>query len=91
MFLLVLRDREPVCFFCNEAGHEKKMCKKQKRPPYQEIKETNVEYGMKNNKKMNTKMKQGAITYRKGRRKEMFYLTTHSTHFIYGYMALDIW
>ena len=23
--------------------------------------------------------------------KEMFYLTTHSTHFIYGYMALDIW
>ena len=24
-------------------------------------------------------------------RNEMFYLTTHSTHFIYGYMALDIW
>ena len=24
------------------------------------------------------------------RRKEMFYLTTHSTHFIYGYMASDI-
>ena len=24
-------------------------------------------------------------------RKEMFYLMTHSTHFIYGYMALDIW
>ena len=24
-------------------------------------------------------------------RKEMFYLTMHSTHFIYGYMALDIW
>ena len=23
--------------------------------------------------------------------KEMFYLTTHSTHFIYGYMASDIW
>ena len=23
-------------------------------------------------------------------RKEMVYLTTHSTHFIYGYMALDI-
>ena len=22
-------------------------------------------------------------------RKEMFYLTTHSTHFIYGYMASD--
>ena len=21
----------------------------------------------------------------------MFYLTTHSTHFIYGYMALEIW
>ena len=24
-------------------------------------------------------------------RKEMFYLTTHSTHFIYGYMASGIW
>ena len=24
-------------------------------------------------------------------RKEMFYLTTHSTHFIYDYMASDIW
>ena len=24
-------------------------------------------------------------------RKEMFYLTTHSTHVIYGYMASDIW
>ena len=24
-------------------------------------------------------------------RNEMFYLTTHSTHFIYGYMASDIW
>ena len=26
-----------------------------------------------------------------GNGKEMFYLTTHSTHFIYGYMASDIW
>ena len=24
-------------------------------------------------------------------RKEMFYLTTHSTHFIYGYIASHIW
>ena len=24
-------------------------------------------------------------------RKEMLCLTTHSTHFIYGYMASDIW
>ena len=24
-------------------------------------------------------------------RKEMFYLTMHSTHFIYGFMASDIW
>ena len=24
-------------------------------------------------------------------RKEMFYLMTHSSHFIYGYMASDIW
>ena len=28
---------------------------------------------------------------RKEGRKEMFYLTTHSTHFIYGYVASDIW
>ena len=28
---------------------------------------------------------------RKERRKEVFHLTTHSTHFIYGYMASDIW
>ena len=26
-----------------------------------------------------------------GKGKGMFYLTTHSTHFIYGYMASDIW
>ena len=25
------------------------------------------------------------------RERKMFYLTTHSTHFIYGYMASDIW
>ena len=25
------------------------------------------------------------------REREMFYLTTHTTHFIYGYMASDIW
>ena len=24
-------------------------------------------------------------------RNDLFYLTTHSTHFIYGYMASDIW
>ena len=28
---------------------------------------------------------------RKKGKKEIFYLTTHSTHFIYGYMASDIW
>ena len=27
----------------------------------------------------------------KQREREMFYLMTHSTHFIYGYMASDIW
>ena len=27
----------------------------------------------------------------KEREREMFYLTTHSTHFVYGYMASDIW
>ena len=26
-----------------------------------------------------------------GIEREMFYLTTHSTHFIYGYMVSDIW
>ena len=30
-------------------------------------------------------------TINKEERKEMFYLRTHSTHFIYGYMASDIW
>ena len=25
------------------------------------------------------------------RERDIFYLTTHSTHFIYGYMASDIW
>ena len=28
---------------------------------------------------------------RRERERKMFYLTTHSTHFIYGYMASDIW
>ena len=28
---------------------------------------------------------------RKEERKEMFNLMMHSTHFIYGYMAFDIW
>ena len=26
-----------------------------------------------------------------GKGKEMFYLTTYSTHFIHSYMASDIW
>ena len=30
-------------------------------------------------------------TYKWEREREMFYLTTHSTHFIYGYIASDIW
>ena len=30
-------------------------------------------------------------SHRLKREREMFYLTTHSTHFIYGYMASDIW
>ena len=32
-----------------------------------------------------------SVRDRKEGRKEMFYLTMHSTHFIYGYMASDIW
>ena len=31
------------------------------------------------------------ITALRAPRKEMFYLTTYSTHFTYGYMASDIW
>ena len=31
------------------------------------------------------------LTGKEEGRKYMFYLTTHSTHFIYGYMASDIW
>ena len=32
-----------------------------------------------------------ACTGEREREREMFYLTTHSTHLIYGYMASDIW
>ena len=31
------------------------------------------------------------ITVLNDREREMFYLTMHSTHFIYGYMASDTW
>ena len=31
------------------------------------------------------------VSKKKRGRKDMFYLTTHSAHFIYGYMASDIW
>ena len=31
------------------------------------------------------------ITHLEEGRMEMFYLTTHSTHFIYSYVASDIW
>ena len=34
--------------------------------------------------------KRATWQYLRNIRKEMFYLTTHSTHFIYGYMASDI-
>ena len=33
----------------------------------------------------------GMCVGKREREREMFYLTTHSTHFIYGYMASDIW
>ena len=33
----------------------------------------------------------GVVDLWKEGRKEVFYLTMHSTHFIYGYMASDIW
>ena len=33
----------------------------------------------------------GALAGTREREREMFYITTHSTHFIYDYMASDIW
>ena len=39
---------------------------------------------------MGAQARHHVIPTREGR-KEMVYLTTHSTHFIYGYMASDIW
>ena len=33
----------------------------------------------------------GPIVFYGCKEREIFYLTTHSTHFIYGYMASDIW
>ena len=33
----------------------------------------------------------GNISSAKKKKEEMFYLTTHSTHFIYSYLASDIW
>ena len=38
-----------------------------------------------------TSFKYFRIVYQCLREREMFYLTMHSTHFIYGYMASDIW
>ena len=40
--------------------------------------------------RLQNRMRIGVSTGLEGR-KEMFYFTTHSTHFIYGYMASDIW
>ena len=33
----------------------------------------------------------GQVRKNREREREMFYLMTHSTHFIYGYMVSDIW
>ena len=47
----------------------------------------------KHTKQINIKHKRGLkrMLFNRGREREMFYLTMHSTHFIYGYMASDIW
>ena len=56
-----------------------------------------IEFGRKNNqlgRSTNTATADtdtAEIATRPVYRKEKFYLTTHSTHFIYGYMASDIW
>ena len=39
----------------------------------------------------NTNVNPSVLKAQYSREREMFYLTTHSTHFIYGYMASDIW
>ena len=44
--------------------------------------------GMRLNKEEGKKGEKGE---KKKEGKEMFYLTMHSTHFIYSYMASDIW
>ena len=38
-----------------------------------------------------TRFKKKRMLFNRERESEMFYLTMHSTHFIYGYMASDIW
>ena len=42
-------------------------------------------------KRYSNKIQHHFETSQQEREREMFYLTTHSTHFIYGYMASDIW
>ena len=46
-------------------------------------------YWMEGNVLFNNALNTFYLRYVEGR-KEMFYLTTHSTHFIYGYMVSDI-
>ena len=41
--------------------------------------------------KLQTFLHRLVVSDREWGEREMFYLTTHSTHFIYGYMASDIW
>ena len=41
--------------------------------------------------KVSLRTHSSSVCVSKAGRKEVFYLTMHSTHFIYGYMASDIW
>ena len=45
----------------------------------------------KTNKRLLIRQDKSKIQQQMEGRKEMFYLMMHSTHFIYGYMASDIW
>ena len=38
-----------------------------------------------------TQLKRNLNLQTEGRKEEVFYLMTHSTHFIYGYIVSDIW
>ena len=43
------------------------------------------------NERMNEQMNKRMNERTNEQTKEMFYLTMHSTHFVFGYIVLDLW